>query len=161
MVEASTTAWTGEGDYRNAIDQVLALSQLSLSIFDRDLRRMGLEEKGRVEALAAFLGGNPARRLRIVVHDPAPLQDASPRLRSLIQRHSSVCECRQTPLELQHLGDCLFLGDQDHGVIRFHYDHARGKQIIASPVELAGYRQRFEDLWEAGIPLSLGVTLGL
>lgn len=161
MTEAATTPWNSEHDYRAAIDQVLSLARETLCVFDRDLQRMGLEEKTRAEALADFLAGSPTRRLQLVVHDPAPLQKGSPRLRALIRQYLHACECRQTPAELQHLSDCLFLADQDHGVIRFHYDHARGKLITATPTELAAYRQRFEDVWEAGHPLSLGSTLGL
>lgn len=161
MAEALTTPWTNEGAYRAAIDQVLSLARETLCVFDRDLLRMGLEEKARADVLAKFLAGSPNRRLRIIVHDPETLQAACPRLRALARHHLHACECRQTPAELRHLSDCLFLVDQDHGVIRFHHDHARGQLITAAPKDLAGYRQRFEDIWEEGHSLFLDSPLGL
>ncbi|HTH39624.1 MAG TPA: hypothetical protein VL968_02465, partial [Rhodocyclaceae bacterium] len=84
-----------------------------------------------------------------------------PRLRELIRRFPERIELRQTPDELRHLADSLLLVDGQHGLIRFHVDHARSKRVLADPVALAGRLQRFEDLWEVSAPLSLGTVLGL
>ena len=155
-----------EAEYRSAIDELLGLAQREVCIFDRDLGRLALDAKYRSALVETFIAADSLRRLRIVLHDSAVVEGASPRLRELIRRFPGRIELRQTPDELRHLADSLFLVDGQHGLIRFHVDHARSKRVLAdpapvNPTELAGRLQRFEDLWEASAPLSLGTVLGL
>ena len=152
---------TSEAEYRDAVDELLGLAQTEICIFDRDLGRLALDAKDRSALIETFITTDSLRRLRIVLHDSAVVEGTSPRLRELIRRFPGRIELRQTPGELRHLADSLLLVDGQHGLIRFHVDHARSKRIMADPVELAGRLQRFEDLWEASVPLSLGTVLGL
>ncbi|RTL25977.1 MAG: hypothetical protein EKK49_19025 [Rhodocyclaceae bacterium] len=161
MNDPQVTAFHSEGEYRLAIDGVIALAQREICVFDTDLWRMGLEDKERAASLEAFLAGGPLHRIRVVVHDATRLGTACPRLQGVLRRFPMGIEFRQSPENLRHLADCLFLVDGRHGVIRFHVDHARGKQVLHDPAELAPRMQRFEDLWEVSAPCLWATQLGL
>lgn len=158
MTEAGSPfshAFASEGEYRAAIDAVLAGARQALCLFDRDLSRMRLGDKERAALLEHFLSGNG--KLRLVLREPGPLA-ASPRLQALFRRYASAVELRLVPENLAHLADCLLLADGQHGVIRFHFDHARGKRVGNDENELAPRLKRFEELWELSEPCSLGAV---
>ena len=150
-----------EAGYRAAIDQLIGLARRELRIFDRDLRRMALAESGRSATLAAWLAADPLRRLAIVIHDTDPVAREMPRLSELLRRWPGRIEFRQSPEHLRHLADALLLADRSHGVVRFHADQPRGKQLHHAPAELAPYWQRFDDLWELSEPCLSSTVLGL
>jgi len=150
-----------EAGYVAAIDAVLAVTQEALCVFDGDLARMELERQARCETLARILGACRESRLRIVLHDPAPLERHSPRLLKLLRDHSDRTEVRQTPKQLRHLADCFMLADARHGVVRFHSQHARGKCFIGDGEAARPWHERFEELWEAAIPCLAPTRLGL
>jgi hypothetical protein len=157
----STELFDSEAGFRAAIDLTLAAAQHEVRIFDRDLVRMGLEDTAHVALLGRFFATGTGHRLRMVLHDTAPLEKYSPRLIALMRQHGHAMEIRQTPDHLRQLTDCWVLADQAHGAIRFHADHPRGKRIAASPAEIRSWWQRFDELWEAGEPCSLGTATGL
>ena len=161
MIAPASTPFQSEAEYRLAIDGVIALAEGEICVFDFDLGRMGLEQGSRLALLEGFVAAAPQRRLRVVVHDATRLSSNSPRLLGLLRRFPLALEFRQSPVDLRHLADCLVLADGRHGVIRFHADQARGKQVLQDPVELAPRLQRFEELWELSAPLALGTVLGL
>jgi hypothetical protein len=136
-----------EAGYRAAIDATIQAACLELRLFDGDLERLALDEASRNALLLAFLADDQSRRLRMIVHDPTPLRTRHPRLLNLIRLHGHQIEIRQTPDHLRHLADRFVLADASHGVIRFHAEHARGKQVSADTREIHPYWQRFDDLW--------------
>jgi hypothetical protein len=136
-----------EAGYRAAIDATIEAARHELRLFDGDLERMAIDEVSRNAMLLRFLADDPTRRLRMIVHDPAPLHTRHLRLLNLIRLHGHQIEIRQTPDHLRHLADRFVLADAAHGAIRFHADHARGKRIIADTREIHPYWQRFDDLW--------------
>ncbi len=136
-----------EAGYRAAIDATIEAAQREVCLFGGDLERMALDEAGRSELLLRFLAADQNRRLRMVVHDPAPLQARHPRLLNIIRTHGHKIEVRQTPDHLRHLADRFVLAAEAYGAIRFHADHPRGKRIAADPKEAHPYWQRFDDLW--------------
>jgi hypothetical protein len=137
-----------EAGYRAAIDETIRAAVRELRLFDGDLERMALDEAARAALLTDFIAADQNRRLRIILHDPAPLRARHPRLRNLIASHGHQIEIRQTPDHLRHLADRFVLADEAHGAIRFHADHPRGKRIGADTIEIHPYWQRFGDLWE-------------
>jgi hypothetical protein len=145
-VSGTSTPFDSEAGYRAAIALTLAGAQRELRIFDRDLTPMGLEERAQIELLTRFLAAGHDRRLRVIVHDPAPLQSRLPRLLALMRSYAHQVEVRVTPEHLRHLADCWLLADQASGVIRFHADHARGKVVAALPTEVKPWWQRADDL---------------
>jgi hypothetical protein len=156
-----TQPFDTEGAYRAAIDVTLASARRELCIFDRDLLRMGLGDRNRIALLTEFLAAGRDQRLRIVLHDFAPLESQLPRLIELMRLRSHLIETRRTPDHLRHLADCWVLADAAHGAIRFHADHARGKLVGNQPQEIEPWWRRFEELWHECEPCSPGTTTGL
>lgn len=152
---------TSEAEYRQACDTILRHAEREILIFDRDLAALRLEEKTRLEALAAFLQRDRLRRMRMVLHDPGPLERNAPRLLQLVLRFSHVVEVRQSPDNLRHLADTHLLADENHGLRRFHVDQPRSALIVDDANYIRPWRQRFEELWELSQPCLRINTTGL
>lgn len=157
----SYTLLTSEADYRRACQTVLGRANHQILIFDRDLQSLGLEETSCLELLAAFLRADAARRIRVVLHDPGPVEKNSPRLMRLIAHFSQVFLVRQSPDNLRHLADAHVLANEGDGLRRFHVDQARSALILDDPADLHPWRRRFEDLWELSHPCLTINTTGL
>lgn len=155
------TLLTSEGAYRQACDTVLALAEHEILIFDRDLATLRLEEKARLETLASFLQSDGLHRLRVVLHDPEPMERDAPRLMRLIARFSHVIDVRQSPDNLRQLADTHVLVDESHGVRRFHVEQPRSALILDDRAYIHPWRQRFEELWELSHPCLRINTTGL
>jgi hypothetical protein len=145
-VTGTSVPFDSEAGYRAAIALTLAGAQRELRIFDRDLTLMGLEERAQIDVLSRFLAAGRDRQLRVVVHDPAPLQVRLPRLLALLRDYAQQVDVRVTPEHLRHLADGWLLADGSAGTIRFHVDHARGKVVAALPAEIKPWWQRADDL---------------
>lgn len=146
------TLLTTETEYRHACDATLCRAEHEILIFDRDLATLRLEEKSRIAALDSFLHADDSRRIRIVLHDPAPLERDSLRLVRLILRFSHLIEVRQSPDNLRHLADTHVFADEQHGVRRFHVDQPRSALIVHDQAYIHPWRQRFEELWGLSQP---------
>jgi hypothetical protein len=158
-MDSPYTLLTSEADYRRACDTVLSHAQRELLIFDRDLATLQFDRVARLELLAGFLQAAPLRRIRIVLHDPAPLERDAPRLLQLIARFSHMIEVRQSPDNLRHLADTHLLADGRHGVRRFHVDQPRSAIILNDRTYIHPWQQRFEELWQLSHPcLGLNTT---
>ena len=155
------TLLTSEADYRQACDTVLARAETEILIFDRDLAALRLEESARLAALTGFLQKSPVSRVRMVLHDPGPVERKAPRLMQLIARFSHLIEARQSPDNLRHLTDTHLLADEGHGVRRFHVDQPRSALILDDPAYVSPWRQRFEELWALSLPCLRTTTTGL
>ncbi|MCK9382160.1 MAG: hypothetical protein M0P95_14000 [Sulfuritalea sp.] len=155
------TLLTSEAGYRQACDTILALAEHEILIFDRDLAALRLEEKTRLETLASFLQRAGPHRLRIVLHDPGPMERDAPRLLHLIARFSHVVDMRQSPDNLRQLADTHVLVDEGHGVRRFHVEQPRSALILDDRAYIQPWRQRFEELWELSQPCLRINTTGL
>lgn len=151
----------GEAGFRAAIDLTLAAARREIRVFDRDLARMGLDDRMHAELLTSFLKEGRSRRLRVVLHDTDWIERNAPRLLSLLRLYSHAIEVRRTPEHLREATDCWVLADQANGAIRYHADHARGELVANSPADLQAWWQRFDDLWEASEPCSPGSVTGL
>lgn len=153
------TLLTSETEYRQACDTVLSRAEREILIFDHDLARLRIEDKARIEALAAFLRIDTGRRIRIVLHDPAPVERDAPRLMQLLSRFPLGLTVRQSPDNLRHLADTHLLADTAHGVRRFHVSQPRSALILDDQAYIYPWRQRFEELWDLSHPcLSINTT---
>lgn len=159
MTDGREQSFDSEAGYAAAIDALLAAVRQSVRVFDHALIGMGLEQPGRCATLGRILSAQGS--LRMVLHDPQPLERGMPRLLSLLRRHSERMEVRQSPKQLRHLSDCFLLGDMEHGVLRFHARHARGRYLLDDAEALQPWHQRFEELWEAATPCLAATRLGL
>jgi len=155
------TLITSETEYRQACDTILGRAENDILIFDRDLAALRLEDKARLEVLANFLQMDSLRRIRVVLHDPGPVERNAPRLMQFIARFSHVVHVRQSPDNLRHLADTHVLADEGHGVRRFHVDQPRSALILDDLNYINPWRQRFEELWELSHPCLSTSTTGL
>jgi len=160
-MSSTYTQLASEADYRRACDTVLARAEHEILIFDRDLAALRLEENARLEALTNFLQTDSLRRIRVVVHDPGPLERNAPRLMRVIVRFLHAIDVRQSPDNLRHLADTHVLVDEGHGVRRFHVDQPRSALVVDDPAYIHPWRQRFEELWELSHPCVRINTTGL
>lgn len=161
VMNSAYTLLTSEADYRQACDTVLSRAKAEIVIFDRDLAALRLEESSRLATLTDFLQRSPTSRIRMVLHDPEPLERKAPRLIRLIQRFSHVIDVRQSPESLRHLADTHLFADESDGVRRFHVDQPRSALILDDPSYLGPWRQRFEELWTLSRPCLALNTTGL
>ncbi len=155
------TLLTSEAGYRQACNTILGRAEHEILIFDRDLASLRLEERTRLEALTNFIRMDKLRRIRVVLHDPGPVERNSPRLMQFVARFSHVVEVRQSPDNLRHLADTHVLADEGHGVRRFHVDQPRSALILDDPDYINPWRRRFEELWELSQPCLQLNTTGL
>lgn len=161
MIDSSYQLLTSEADYRQACDTILRRAEREVLFFDRDLVALRLEDTPRLAVLTSFLQSDDMRRIRIVLHDPGPLERDAPRLMRLISRFSHVIDVRQSPDNLRHLADTHLLADESHGVRRFHVDQARSAIVLDDANYINPWRQRFEELWELSHPCLQIHTTGL
>jgi hypothetical protein len=160
-MKPSYQLFTSEAEYRQACDTVVGRAGRELLIFDRDLRKLQLEDNIRLQLLTDFLASDRLRRIRIVLHDPEPLHRQAPRLMQVIARFSHMIEVRQSPDNLRHLADSHLLADDAHGVRRFHIDQPRSALVIDDPAYIHPWWQRFEELWDLSHPCLQINTTGL
>lgn len=157
----SSSLFTQWSEHTAALAQVLTQFTRSLDIFDCDLVRLGLEQPDRVELLRERLLANPNCAIRIVLKDPEPFRSRSPRLFglfALFSQQMSVTCCAES---VKSLPDALLIVDNQHALIRFHVDHARGKVLIDEPAACLPYVHRFAEIVaEGGEPIASS-TLGL
>lgn len=150
MADSSATlTFADRAGYQAAVGQLLGHVVERLDIFDVDLTDTGLAGSPRVAQLSDALLHDPAMRVRIALHDASALQNRMPRLWNLCTAQSHRIEIRETPRTLAHLTETFMLGASGNALIRTHCKHWRGKLLLGSPAEAAGFRQRFYGLWEA------------
>lgn len=159
--EQTEIPFLGEAEFRAALDTVIAAASREIRIVDVNLERMMLEDKVRNESLAHFLATSPTHRLYIVLHDPRHAETRCPRLRAMIRRFPNSIEVRESAAEYKHIADCCLLADAEHGVIRFHRDHARGKVLRNALDQIQPWWQRFDELWRSAAPCLAPTQLGL
>lgn len=150
------TNWT---EYAAVTERVLGLAQRTLVIFDRDLLALHLERPAQIASLTRFLHASPMSQLRIAVHSAEPLRNQHPRLLDLLRNYAHKFQVREIPPHLSNLNDSMLIADGGSALIRFHYDHARSKEIVSDTELCKPYVKRFEDIWnEGGSPVSATVA---
>jgi hypothetical protein len=152
---------TGLADSRAAIDEVIAVAQKSISIFDFDLDQRGFGAPDRIEKLRHFLAAGLAHTLRIALHDPERLQRAEPRLLMLMRQMPRSVSIHRTVGEARKAMDPFVLAD-DHSVWHLMYQ-GQPRAIVAlhSPPDAAPLKDRFEEIWELSEPAVSPTTTGL
>lgn len=148
-------------DLTVATERLLASAQRELSIAHADLSLFGLEQKARVETLAALLRSGPRARVRILVDEPRWLESAAPRLRRLQQDYGHVFVLRQSS-ESAPVGDgATLIADQASYLRLAPTAYPSGELVLRDPRTALSLREHFEQLWEcAAFDLS-GRPLGL
>lgn len=161
MTAPRVSHFDSEAGFRTAVDATILAADRQISIFDRDLSRLRLDEPDRVAALRAFVGMRRGNSIRIAVQNTRHIELKSPRLLALLRVFGHVVEIRRTAKELDRLSDSHVLTDNGFAVIRFHVDQPRGKLLMANAVEVHPWMERFGELWSSAEPCALGAAFGL
>jgi len=145
--------------FQERLVEVLGRARTTLVAFDPDcaLFRLGAPDVDAI--LRHFLrdGG----RLRLALHDPAPLERDAPRFLRLVRDYAHAVECRRTPKTLRTLTDSFCIADDLHIVRRFHSDHMRGEAAFDAAPQTDVPRQRFDAIWAESLPALQASITGL
>lgn len=158
MITPLFTTWS---DYQTAIDQLLALAERQLFIYDHDLARLKLDSPTRLEALTRIVKNGEEDCLRIAVRHATHFREHSPRLVELLRTHSHRLSMQETPDSIAHLRDGMILADNRHALILFDQEQPRGKLLCDAPTEITPYLRRFDDIWNEGGAFLSATVLGL
>ncbi len=157
MEEATIIPFSSRTDLQAHFAQCLAISKVSLQLFDPDFTVFPLGSSETDAALRHFLKGSGS--LQLVAHDTGHIERECPRFLRLLRDYSHKVECRVTPRNLRHLTDSFCIGDGVHIVRRFHSDHMRGEAGWHAPGATEISTERFRAMWvEAMVALPPSTT---
>ena len=145
----------------HAQDDVIALARRHIKVFDIDLAWGGWNSAERCAALGSFMRRIPGARLSIIVHDTRWIEASAARLMALLARHSHAMTIYRTGESARKAMDPLLIVDDDHFVHRFHIGRTSGTLSIGSPERAKSLVERFDEIWESGVPGVTGTVLGL
>jgi len=158
MARELITSWV---DYQTAVDRLLAIAYQTICIYDEDLVALKLESPTRLLSFKRILQTGHDDALRIAVRNAAPIRQLHPKLQQLLTAYKHLAKVQETPAQLAHLRDCMFIVDDKHALIRFERNLPRSKLLIDEADELRSYLTRFREIWsEGGEDISTS-TLGL
>ncbi|MDR2186817.1 MAG: hypothetical protein LBE62_02050 [Azonexus sp.] len=158
MTRELITTWN---DYRTAFDRLLAEAQGKISFYDEDLSKPGFASPDRLDHLQRILRSGYDLALRLAVRHAASLPQREPGLMKLLGTYSHRAAAQETPPQLAHLRDSMFIVDDRHALIRFDRDQPRSKLLLDEAAEIRPYLQRFEEIWAEGGESIRPTTLGL
>lgn len=144
-----------------AIDELLALAQHHVQVFDQDLSQTGWNNAARTERLATFLRGVRGRRLDIIVHDTRYLESACPRMLRLLSAYGHAMTILKTGAEGKLATDPLIIVDGQHYLHRFHLEQPRAALGILQPEQAQPLAARFGEIWATGSSGVNATVLGL
>jgi hypothetical protein len=146
---------------QRAHDEVIALAQRHIKVFDRDLSSGGWNTAERCTALSSYLRRKPGARLDIIVHDTRFVESYGARLTALLARHAHAMKVYRTGAAARAAMDPLVIVDDVHFVHRHHVDWAHGTLSIGSPERAKALVERFDEIWATGEPGVAARVLGL
>jgi len=146
---------------KRAHDEVIALAQRHIKVFDSDLSSDGWNSAERCSALSSYLRRKPGARLDIIVHDTRYVEVYAARLTALLARHAHAMKIYRTGAAARSARDPLVIVDDVHFVHRHHIDWAHGTLSIGSPERAKPLVERFGEIWATGEPGVSASVLGL
>ena len=156
LIELSTLA-----EQTQAIDQLIALAQAHIRVFDQDLSQTGWQSAIRADHLAGFLRRGHGRKLDIILHDTRYLQAACPHLLALLKNYGHALTVYQTGSEGKVATDPLLIVDGKHYLHRFHFAQPRAALGVDQPEQAQPLASRFDEIWATGESCLSGTVLGL
>ena len=160
-VEPTYRQLTGIADSLEAIDQVVAVAERTLRIFDISLSNRGFNTPGRADALREFLVRGRAHRILIALHETELLERENPRLLTLLRQFPMSIEIHRTLAQARSATDPFVIAD-DHSVWhQLHYEQPRAMVALHSPADTLPIAQRFDEIWDLSEPAVSATTLGL
>jgi hypothetical protein len=146
---------------QRAQDDVVALAQRHVKVFDTDLSTGGWNTAQRCNTLSSYLRGKPGARLDIIVHDTRFVESCAARLTALLARHAHGMKIYRTGAAARAAMDPLVIVDDVHFVHRHHVDWPYGTLSIGSPERAKPLVERFDEIWATGEPGVSASVLGL
>jgi hypothetical protein len=160
-IEPSYRQITGIAESLEAIDEVIAVAERTLKIFDVSLSNRGFNSPARSAALREFLVRGRAHRILIALHETDLLERENPRLLTLLRQFPMSIEIHRTLAQARNANDPFVLAD-DHSVWhQLHYEQPRAVVAVHSPADTLPISQRFDEIWELSEPAVSATTLGL
>jgi hypothetical protein len=159
--ELQHTALNGTAEYVGALDELCAMAQHTLYIFEKDFDGIGFNAVARHDTLRRFLLTAPNARLHLLAHDVQPLVRFCPRMMMLLRQFSHKMHIHQTPPHLRNVTEPFAVADDLHFVRRFHFDDTRGVIAKHDPEGARVLKARFEEMWASSHPSASAATLGL
>jgi len=144
-----------------AHDDVIALAQRHVKVFDIDLSWGGWNTAARCDALSSYLRRAPGARFDIIVHDTRWIEAYGARLTALLARHAHAMTIYRTGAAARAAMNPLLIVDETHFVHRHHVDRPAGTLSIGDPERAKPFVERFAEIWETGEPGVTGTVLGL
>ena len=105
--------------------------------------------------------GNRNARLRILLHDAAPVPVNCPRLCTLMRRFSDAMAIWQTTEAARSADDPLLVVDRQHALRRPHHASSRSVLITDDPIAVRPLHERLAQIHEASVPAVASTVLGL
>ena len=136
------------GEYRQALDRLMAASVRRLRIYDQDLHELALDAPPRIEALRRLCLAGANRRIEILLRDWGPVRDRQPRLMGLLQQFSHVLEIRREEDLSEPAMESFVIGDDRLLLIRPHRDSWRSLLHLDDPLAAQIHLQNFDQLWQ-------------
>jgi hypothetical protein len=159
--EPSYRQLSGIRESQEAIDEVIAVAERTIRIFDISLSNRGFNTPGRADKLREFLVRGRAHRLLIALHDTELLERENARLLTLLRQFPMSIEIHRTLAQARNAADPFILAD-DHSVWhQLHQEQPRAVVALHSPADALPISQRFDEIWELSEPAVSATTLGL
>ena len=146
---------------QQAIDDVIAVAERSIKLFDISLEGRGFNAPARIERLRAFLVAGRAHRILVALHDTETLDRDAPRLLALLRQFPMSVEIHRTIGQARDAMDPFVVADEHSVWHRMHHEQPRAIVAVHSPSDAIPLAQRFGEIWELSEPCALGRVLGL
>ena len=151
----------GAAESLAAIDEVIAVAERTIRIFDIALSNRGFNTPARADRLREFLVRGRAHRLLIALHETELLERECPRLLVLLRQFPMSIEIHRTIAQARNATDPCVIAD-DHSVWhQLHFEQPRAVLALHSVTDALPIRQRFDEIWDLSEPAVSATTLGL
>lgn len=161
MPEPGYRPLSGIAESLAAIDEVIAVAQRTIRVFDIALANRGFNSPGRADRLRQFFVAGRTHRLLIALHETDGLGREVPRLLTLLRQFPMSIEIHRTLGQARNAMDPFLVAD-DHSVWhQQHFEQPRAVVAIQSPADATPLAQRFEEIWDLSEPAVSATTLGL
>ena len=159
--EPSYRHLSGIAESLAASDEVIAVAERTIRIFDVSLSGRGFNSPARAEKLRQLLVRSRSHRILIALHDTSLLERENPRLLALLRQFPMSIEIHRTVGEATKARDPFVIAD-DHSVWhQLHVEQPRAIVALHSPADATPISQRFDEIWDLSEPAVSATTAGL
>ncbi|MGR8918077.1 MAG: DUF7931 domain-containing protein [Gammaproteobacteria bacterium] len=138
------------------------LARLSLAMVSQCRRRLDIVSRHLdppvydtdefAEAVKHMALSSRRARIRLMIIDARPLVTSGHRLLDLVGRLPTYIELRAPAVQHQSFNEAFLIADKEGYIHRQFSDRPEGQADFADRRVAAGLSDRFEDMWERGVP---------